>query len=227
MKKILGLFIFISLITVAQAQRGEVFFDLNYNTFSHSSLKDLQEEQLKGVSDYPMEVNNDFSSNIGFTLGYKIDSQFAAYFSYNTTGGKISYADYSGIIQLTQPVKQYVLGGMYTFPMSENNENFRFGFKAFVSYSTLELKSYSKLLDTENKESIDLFSNDFGLGPIMIYEQPIWLVKLRFSIAYDIVFTGKLKLKDNDELHLEDGSGDEVRAGWSGLRFGFGLAVPI
>jgi len=227
MKKLLGVFLFVSLLNTANAQNGELFVDLNYSTFSFSQLRELQDDQLKGVKDYPLAVNDDFSSNIGFTLGYKINNQFAAYFSYNTTGGKISYADYSGVIRLTQPLKQYVLGGMYTFPLLENSENFRFGFKAFASFTSMEINSYSKLLDNSSEDSIELRSTGLGIGPTLIYEQPIWKVRLRFSMAYDLVFNGKLTLKDNDDMHLEDSSGDDIKADWSGIRAGIGISIPI
>lgn len=61
----------------------------------------------------------------------------------------------------------------------------------------------------------------------MIYDIPVWLVKLRLNAGYDLVFGGELLLSEDKEYALEDNNGDRVKAGWSGFRTGIGIVVPF
>lgn len=210
------------------AQIGSVFVEANYNTFSHSSLKSFQVEFINDVPDVPIKINDNFPANFGFTLGYTIDViNTSLFFSYNTTGGKISYSDYSGKIRITQPLRGYTFGGSYLFKIFKESEKLHLGIKAFGTFSSLEINSYNELLDTINEESIKLNAIDLGAGVNLIYEYPISFFKIRAVFGYDLVFGGKLLFKENKDLYLENNNGDSVKTGWSGLRTGIGVSVPL
>ena len=215
-----------------EAQKNNIsgIIEINYNTFSHNRLRDFQQELSDDIDEVNLQTNDDFSSNVGYSIGIKVEDINTQFFvSYNSTGGKLSYSDYSGIIRLTQLLKGYTVGGEYQFKLSNDGskEMFYFGTRASINYSELDLESYSKISDNVSRESIDFKSIDIGLGVRFIYDIPISIVKLRFNIGYDVMIGGDLKFKENNDFSLEDDGGDRVRTGWSGFRSGIGIVVPF
>jgi len=214
-----------------QAQNNiSAIVEVNYNTFSHTDLKNFQLQLRDDINEVNLDINDDFGANIGYSFGIKIEDLNTQLFaSYNSTGGKISYSDYSGLIRLTQLLKVYTLGGEYQIKLSENSSKnvFYFGGRAFVNYTQLDLESYSKISNTTSTESIDFNSIDIGLGIRFIYDIPISVVKLRLNLGYDLVLGGELKFKENNDFALEDDDGDRINAGWSGFRSGIGIVVPF
>lgn len=221
---------FLLTLNIAWAQNGTIYGEINFNSFGHSSLKKFQQEFVKDIPDVPVQVNDNFPANLGFTIGYHNNKLNTSFFgAYNTTGGKISYSDFSGIIRLTQPLKGYTIGGIYQFDIFNNSSShsFKVGFKASATYSTLNIQSYDEEGNIKKDEEVKLSSIDPGIGVNLIYEYPISFIRLRATIGFDAVFGGKLLFNENRELFIENDAGNPVRTGWTGVRTGLGIAVPF
>lgn len=232
MQRISGVVIIMFFICLeAMGQNNiSVLVEVNYNTFSHDELSDFQQELSDDIEEVNMRVNDDFGANVGYTFGVKVedlDTQF--FFSYNSTGGKLSYSDYSGTIRITQLLKGYTVGSEYQFPLTneESKDQFYLGGRGLISYSTLDLKSYSEIQENRSTESIDFNSVEVGLGIRFIYDLPISVVRLRLNAGYDLLFGGELRFSEDRELMLENQKGDRVKTGWSGFRSGIGVVVPF
>ena len=214
-----------------KAQNGlSAVAEINYNSFSHKSLKDLQEQLTRDFDGVTLVVNDDFGANVGYSIGLKMEDLGIQYFlSYNSTGGKVSYSDYSGVIRVTQLLQGYTLGAEYQKRLSkeESKTDFYLGGRAFVNYTTLGLKTYSEIYEYPESDSLDLESFDFGFGIRLNYDIPVWVVKLRLNAGYDVVFGGELKFSEDKDYSLEDNNGKRVKTGWSGFRSGIGVVVPF
>jgi hypothetical protein len=209
------------------SQQGKVFIETNYNTFFHNSLSDFQKEFKADIAPIPVKTLDDFPANIGFTLGYEIiDSNTAIFLAYNSTGGKLSYSDYSGIVRLENALNGISLGAIYYSSLSEL-KNLRLGIKGFATYSSLNLNSYSEIGNNIEIDEVGFNSIDFGAGVQFEYEYPLSFIILKANIGFDLVFGGKLRFNDNNEAHLINNSNEKVKTGWSGLRTGLGIAFPI
>ncbi|TVZ55917.1 hypothetical protein OD91_1191 [Lutibacter sp. Hel_I_33_5] len=225
MKKIYLVFLFTC--SLMFSQQGKIFIETNFNTFSHSNLSSFSQEFKNDLSEIPLKLQDDFSANIGFTIGYTIiESDLSIFASYNATGGKLSYSDYSGVIRLEQPLNAISLGGMYLVDLDEFN-TFKLGFKGFAMYSSLEVNSYSKIGNNVNQDSLSFNSFDLGVGASLIYEYPISFFYLRANVGFDLVFGNKLIFSQNNEAHLINNSNEDVKTGWSGFRSGLGIEIPI
>jgi hypothetical protein len=226
MKNIIPVIAFILTLNTF-SQKGKIFVETNYNSFFHTSLSDFQQEFKNDLLPIPIKTVDDFPANIGFTLGYEItESNTALFLSYNSTGGKLSYSDFSGAVRLEESLNAITFGGVYYLNLSEK-KNLRIGFKAFSMISNLVLDSYSEINGFIDEDNISFQSFDFGIGAQLNYEYPLSFLILKANIGFDLVFGSKLKFKDNDEAHLIDNSGKDVTTGWSGLRTGLGIAIPI
>lgn len=228
MRKIIFLLIFTT--TCVFSQKGKFFFETNYNTFSHSSLKEFQNEFIKDITFVSLNRDDDFPSNIGFSAGYKISKFNTAFFvAYNTTGGKISYSDFSGLIRVSEELKGYTVGGEYQLDL--RNEDYKgdffVGFRGFVTFSSLEIDSHTQIGTSVNEDFISFSSRDFGLGTRIIYEYPISFFKFRVILGFDYVIGGELKFDDNNDFYLQNNKEEKVKTGWTGLRTGIGFSIPI
>lgn len=225
------IFIFVLLtVNTTLAQRDYIFGELNFNTFGHSSLKEFQEEFAADLAEVPVRTNDNFPANFGFTIGYHIKVLNTSFFgAYNTTGGKISYSDFSGIIRLTQPLNGYTIGGIYHLDILEDTgeQSLKVGFKGSVTYSALNIQSYDEQGNIDSAEEIKLGSIDPGIGVSLIYEYPLGFIRLRATVGFDAVFGGKLLFNENREVFVENNAGKPVRTGWTGVRTGVGVAVPF
>ncbi|MDO7171243.1 hypothetical protein [Mariniflexile sp. AS56] len=227
MKKQTALFLFICFSFICHSQNGHIIVELNYNTYSHASLKSFQQEFIEDIPEIPIEVNDNFPANIGFTLGYKINEINTSFFlSYNSTGGKISYSDYSGVIRITQPLNAYTFGGEYQIELFKDS-GFSLGLRGFSMLSNMKLENYTQISDNVTYENIKFETINYGAGGKLIYEYPISFCIIRVSFGYDITFGGTLKFKENNDFHLENNNGDTVKTNWSGLRTGLGIEIPI
>lgn len=223
------LLIFIFFITGNSfSQSGKIFAEINYNLFSHSLLSEFQQEFIGDMpATIPIETVDDFPSNIGFTVGYEIENVNTSIFmSYNSTGGKISYADFSGFIKLEQLLTGITFGGIYDIPLDKKNR-FKLGIKGFVMLSSLDIESSSMIGSDTNNDSLSFDSIDYGLGTQFRYEYPVSFFIIRANIGFDVVLGGKLKFEEVKEANLLNNSGKDVKTGWTGLRTGFGIAIPI
>ena len=227
MKNIL-FFLFTLISVYSFSQTGKIFIETNYNSFSHTSLSDFQQEFKDDLVPIPVKTTDDFGSNIGFTLGYEIaDVNTAIFLSYNSTGGKLSYSDYSGVVRIEESLNAITFGGIYYLRLKPENNDFKVGFKAFSMISNLKIDSYSQINNFIDEDTLDFQSFDFGAGIQLNYEYPLSFFILKANIGFDLVFGGKLKFKENNEAHLINNSGNDVTTGWSGLRTGIGIAIPI
>ena len=226
MKKTITVIAFILSIN-AFSQQGKIFIETNYNSFSHSSLSDFQQEFKADLAPITLKTVDDFPANIGFTLGYEIvDSNSALFLSYNSTGGKISYSDYSGIVKIEESLSAITFGAIYFLNLSEKKD-FRIGFRGFSMFSKFNLNSFSEISNNIQQDNFDFQSTDFGLGAQLNYEYPLSFLILKANIGFDITFGGKLIFDSNNEAYLTNNSNNKVTTGWSGLRSGIGIAIPI
>ena len=227
MKKIITIITLLLTLT-SNSQQGKIFIETNYNTFSHSSLSNFQQEFKADLNPVPLKTVDDFPANIGFTIGYEIiDSDVAIFLGYNATGGKLSYSDYSGVVKLEESLNSITFGGIYYVNITQQNKNLRLGFQAFSMISSLTIDSYSKIGNLLEESSLGFQSFDFGVGAQLNYEYPLSFFILKANIGFDLVIGGKLIFDENNEAHLINNSNEDVKTGWTGLRTGFGIAIPI
>lgn len=213
---------------ISFSQNGRIFFEVNYNTFSHKSLSDFQEEFKNDVREIPLQTSDDFPGNLGFSLGYEFrDINLIIFANYNSTGGKLSYSDYSGVVRITEELKGYGLGAEYLVPLSKTNTYFNLGLRGFGMFTTLNLENYAQISESVSRDEIDFQSTNLGIGARVLYEYPISFFFIRASLGYDLTFGGSFTFKENSEFYLQNNNEDKVKSNWSGIRTSIGIAIPL
>jgi hypothetical protein len=220
--------LYVAFVLRLDAQENvSISLEVNYNSFSQTSLKEFQNEFIDDISEIQLRVTDNFPSNIGYTLGVKVENINTNFFVfYNATGGRLSYSDFSGVIRITQNLKGIGLGGEYQLALG-TKERFHLNLRSFIHFSSLNLDSYSEIAETINTDSIDFNSRDLGLGFAFMYEYPIAFFKVKIRAGYDWTFVGDVFLKNDDDAFLRNDNNDNVKTNWSGFRTGLVISIPL
>jgi hypothetical protein len=213
-----------------QAQKVEIFADLNFGIPVMSSLKDFHNELSNQVPFENFKTTDNFNYDYGFTTGVRFNRKISVFFTNKVTGAKSSVADYSGYIRLTNELKGYTFGAKYEIILKRLTKgNLLLGFKGLVTNSKLSLKSESEILNVTKNSEIDFKSLDFGTGIGITYEYPLKFMVLRAYLDLDVYLGGDLKLEENNPNngYLMTNNGEKVTTGWTGFNAGLGIAIPI
>lgn len=169
------------------------------------------------------------SYNYGFNIGIKINSiKTSLIYSNRVTGAKSSLSDFSGLIRLKNELKGSTFGIIYE-PFEYNFNKFKLilGFKGLVTNSDFSTEVTSIISENSTNENLDFSSIDIGIGSIASINYDLKYLILRAHLDFDLYLSAKLKFKDNNDLHLLNQSGDNVRTDWTGLNLNLGIIIPI
>jgi hypothetical protein len=159
------------------------------------------------------------------TMTLENSLMFGGSFSYGSTGGRIHYSDYSGEIGSDQLIHFFALtpsiGTSFTF----HNDTWKLlaDLRPGFVYTEFEFNVYQRIGSSRDSESMDFTSLNISVQPTLSLQKKFGRVGMHTTIGYHVtVLPGNLYSKDYDEAYLIDNNEKEIRADWSGLRFGIG-----
>lgn len=235
MKFLSSLIIVMFLVFPASGQFFEVTAKIMYGTFQMESLRNFQNDNYTYMpyKDLNFTITDAFPGNFGAEIQFlqqRETIQYGGYLSTITTGGRIFYADYSGILSVDNHLRSISGGGLFFYKLNLKDKNLQgyLGCSAGMSYVDHVFLTQLKLTGTSGiKDEIKFEAFNIMLGPIFKLNYPInqnFLITT--SIGYNFNIPGKLFLKEDSEAYLIN-SGKEVKADFSGLRLGFGFGFNI
>lgn len=208
------------------AQLGELYSTIGYNFYNNKEIKSFQ-NGLKNDIDLPIEITDDFPDYYGFKIGYLtpaiVNFKFDVFVSNYTTGGKISYADYSGGLSITQELDAINIGVSMLYHIEKVN-NLYLKASLLLSGSNLNVNQEYYVYDYQEMESMDFKS--LGLGVEIGIKYDIDLKYIKVLMGADVSLYSPSELW-HEEYSLIDSMGKEVHINWSGFRFYTGLSIPI
>ncbi|HDZ06141.1 hypothetical protein [Maribacter sp.] len=218
-------------ITNITAQESGINFEVNLGTTPTSPLK-LFHNSLKDQVDFEnFKTTDNFYYNYGFSVGFSVENIKSSFFYANrVSGAKSSVADYSGHFRLTNELKGSTIGYRYYLNLVSNEKSHLYAqFKGLVTFSSFNITSDLTTSGTNQFDSLDFKSIDYGLGGGLLYEYPLGFLVLRAYIDLDLYYGGRIKLKEDnpDGGYLLNENGDKLTTGWSGLTVGMGFTIPM
>ena len=225
-------FPFILLLMVHSAAIAQYWvgsLGINYGTYSMESAKDFQ----RTIGSYwvPLEIVEQFPARVGFEASILRNFgkfSLGTYFSTASTGGRVSYADYSGsinhdIIANNGVVAVQLEGALLKKDTWELFFSFRHGF----SFNTMKTISASQVGDnaqqSEQKfKSINMMISP-GLGGRIFYKNFFLHPEVRYEshvIKSDLHYDGA------EDVYLEV-NGERIQLGWDGVRIGVSIGYRI
>jgi hypothetical protein len=222
-------FLLLMLHSEAIAQYWVGSLGINYGRYSMQSAKEFQ--STIGSSAVPLESVESFPDRLGFD-GSILRSfgkfSLGTYFSTASTGGRVSYADYSGSINNDIIANNWVVavqleGAIVKKDTWELFFSFRNGFSfnamKYIQAAQIGSDTYSS---EEKYKSIDIMISP-GLGSRIFYKNFFLHPEVRYESH---VIKGDLHYDGADDVFLEV-NGERVQLGWDGVRIGFSIGYRI
>jgi hypothetical protein len=199
-----------------------------YSTFSMQDLKDYQ-SALSTMQAFQPQVVSSFP---GF-LDYGADVLFThpKFFGgvglgHTSTGGRVSYGDYSGTYTNDLTVHMTyanIQAGIRVFDAGETH--FYLAMRSSLYYNKLDVVNKLDLNSTvDNDYRYSMHSINMAFQPFMSVQRNIKKLFLKFDAGYEVHYAGDLTADDN--YNLFNGT-DKTKITPNGLRLSLGVGYVI
>lgn len=207
-------------------------------TFSMGDMKSIQ-SQILNESEVRLEPVNEFppfwAYNVTLAFEQKgidgIISYIGGEVDYTSTGGRLSYSDYSGSYHFDQILKRFSIGGFYRAEKKIGSRYFlgaEVGASLFFSNTLFEsyLLLSGNIIDNTNIKfsSYGLNGKVFLLQKFNISKRLYLINKVGFQLD---IYESKLNLESDPNAYLNNSKGNPAKSMWTGLRGTLGLGINI
>jgi hypothetical protein len=209
---------------------------VTFNTFNMKDMKALQEELFVGAP-FEVRATDSFDPYLGFQFSFgkifekeTFSWRSGAIVAYTSTGGRIGYSDYSGVLRGDQLLNLLSLGILTG--IEKNTEKWSFGFDLPLTYDLTNFTLSNELIvgnQTINSENYKFNSEGLSILPRVNVLRKISSLSVGISAGYQIsFFNSELEWSEDNEstITLQD-SDKPLKAHWNGLRAGIILRYTI
>jgi hypothetical protein len=211
---------------------------LGYYTYDMSMLKEAQSEGLSTIP-FNAQKSDDFPSYFGYDfLGYYSfnsvsDLQFGLglLFNYTSTGGRISYSDYSGRFYDDQLLTRSGTGVFLTLEyLNSDWLTFAIDCSPTLTVSTMDLVYHLNIYE-ELYEHHSLEAQSIGLNLHLGLKCRAYIYQSIYTfgkIGYEVdVLESNMYVTGEDDIYLTNTEGDPIYPNWTGLRFNLGIGITL
>jgi len=192
----------------AQQLVGAVY--AGYGTFSMHDLKGFQKVMMDRQQ-FDTRVVETFPGYLSYgvdLLYVRNKGFFGGGWGHTSTGGRLSYSDYSGYYNFDQVVHMNVVslqGGIRIFPNYETC--FFLGLKGAVYSNKLDLKEELSIGNQTVAEVTPMHSTNVACQPFLSAQRTLKRLFLKLDAGYEFHNAGKLTTTDGKNNQIPDGSG--------------------
>jgi len=232
-KYILFFILFLLFINLVQAQVN-ISGRIGLGFYFMSSLKDYQEKRIEALSPIPAKIVTEFPPYINYKAfisfpGKDNRTRFRFYYGFQTTGSRISLADYSGNLTLDMVVNGHMLGAEFeAFSTPVFKVISLKGYLCFGTTTTI-LKMHDHLEVGEEKQdaSYTFYSHGIDIEPGLRATYKYKKFEFGVSLGYLQDAVLYFYMKGNKQVKLGYDSEHFTYPGWSGIRTGLEISVNL
>lgn len=223
MKAKIPFLICILCMTFALKAQVSLTYRVSYGSYAMKSVHEYQDYLLR-TSGFPARIVTQFPGYINqkLMIGFpSLNENFKIYAGYETTGGRISLADYSGKVNMDIVMNGYQAGIHFDLPFAHYDKVYLAWMLDFGTTTTvMDLKQYLKVGEQDFKESYTFISQglDVLLGLSVAYKQPRYTITGFVGAQKD--FSKPFHLKDNKNVRIGTSAENYTKPDWSGVRTG-------
>ncbi|MBL0743883.1 hypothetical protein [Chryseolinea lacunae] len=222
---------FVFLGTAAQAQTI-LYFNTGVGSYNMGDMKALQRQLLVT---FPVEakITEAFPAFIYYEAGFNIKPHREEFFGlnvgYGSTGGRVSYSDYSGKIKSDQLLRYYFVTASagLSFTLDEKESWFiRGDFKPGIAFTTLKITADETIGTQSSTDQANFTATSFSVQPSVTAIKRFGRLGVQAEVGYyATIAPGKLMSKEHQDGYLIDDKNNPLHANWSGLRASLGCVV--
>lgn len=222
-------FLIISLSWLSMTMQGQniaFFGEAHYGTYFMQSLKEYQTPSAGYF--IPMKVVDDFPGFVGYkvygTVSITNNISIGLFAGLNSTGGKSSYADFSGYMSTTTTCRGMSYGGYGEFKMFEwRKVNFNAIALGGIVVSNVKVVNETQTVSREATINNYKSVNEL-ISPGICLSRSIERFIIKCLVSYEINIAEDLTSDSGKTLY--NGS-ESVQAQWDGARIGIAVGVKI
>lgn len=199
-------------------------------TFSMKDLKAYQREKQQAMP-FDARVTESFPSFLNYSVSgsYTDSTRFYDIFIGRTsTGGRLSYSDYSGSYTSDLTAQMQYVGGSIGFRVARIGKvNMFTSVQAMLYANELEEETSLVIQGVSTEGEINNYvSLNFGVGPAIDLHRTFKSILVRFQGAYEFHLAGRLinEESDADEQYMVNSKHEEIRLQAGGARVKLGIA---
>lgn len=187
------------------------------------------------TSVFSSETVESFPSRFGYDISFQHTNSkrsIGFFYSYQSTGGRVHYSDYSGELKMDQIINGNSIGGFITKDFN-HSEKFKVygGTRLGLTVSKLKIKNTIALVDQQQQ----YLSERYEFESLNLFVSPLLGGKMSFHNFYCFLEIGyewhvtknPLTLEGADDAYLQGKGGEEIHADWDGFRMTLGLAYSF
>jgi hypothetical protein len=216
----------------AYSQRLAAGFSAGVGSYSMADLK-LLNDYVK--PDFDCKLVSDFPPYLYYQFSLLLDEEeysFGLFYTFQSTGSRISAKDYSGEYYFDLNVQSNNLG-LYAATNLMQKNNFRLSVyaKPGIAFSNLDLSEYFTILDTVlADEKASCRATSFSLEPGIHFTCLVLpSVSIGINAGYSLQMGAQvfhLEGQKESILVIQD-TGKKIRPNWSGFRFGISVMYNL
>lgn len=233
MKKHITLIFLAAMITVAANAQVRFSYSVGYGDYTMADMNRLLDASLSGIQGQlppATRITDKFPGYVTHSLDatyYLKRHEFGLKGTYMTTGGKISYADYSGKYYEKLTLNGYRVGAMYRYHFLKSKlGNLPLSFygelSPAITFTSLKYKALLSFPEYDISESNDedpISTDETGYSIQPLIGGQLFVTRnlfLSLSAGYDFEFGSKLSTVEN-----------MLRVDWTGFRVNGGVGVSF
>jgi len=219
---LLGLLFFIYSATCSGQSNFVLEPSIGYGTFRMQGMKAFQRNLIQQVP-VGVHITDEFPAFYIFGLrgakALKDNLHVGFILETGSTGGRASYADYSGQLNFDQ-LMHYYSGGIYVEKkVYQNAFNFFYGLEAHALLNTFALKSYVQINNEEETDLEEFESIGGALKPYLGIAYAVKKLEFGTRLGYLIDINKPFHVKGQPEaVVIQDNSGKYLTPNWQGFR---------
>lgn len=202
-----------------------------YNSYDMGQLAALQNQVAAG-SVVPAKVlqafPNFFGTQVTLYINFKSSARLGFFWEYTSTGGRIHYKDYSGVLRIDQILSRNAYGIKYEERPLNFNEVFSLvgGIGVSGLFTRMRTEDYIEVPYNKYLQETKMKALGIGLEPDVSLQCIKSRLVGRLGIGYQVSFSKPFHLVDNKNLVLIYNN-EEVGPQWDGFRIGVSLGYVL
>ena len=174
-------------------------------------------------------ITDGYPSYYGFRGGFLLSTTeseedqilYGGFIDYTSTGGRIDYQDYSGMLRVDQIVSAWSFGPTAIYRKSYS-ELFCINYETSIQLVQSQLHNVFNLrIGSSSKNQIaDFHSLSFGIEPSIQPSLKFLGCMAGISLSYLFFLPTSLEYDNYSDAYLVNKNGDRVTIDWGGFKFG-------